>query len=129
MNERFNLKQFSERKVISEDMLNCNGTLFGGCTMGWMDLLGHRIAIHITQRTMFTAYADKIKFKSPAFLGELVEVNGSIKELGGVKLTLKLEVIANPDGDRRKVVEGDFTFVELDENMRPTRIHYPEGVL
>lgn len=123
--QEFNLSQFFERKIITEEMLNCNGTLFGGCAMGWMDLIGHHMAVFITKRTMFTAYADKIKFKTPAFLGEEVEIRGTIKELGAVKLILLMEVVANPDNECRKIVEGTFSFIEMDEKMKPTRIHYP----
>ena len=126
--EKLNLTQFTERKTVTEDMLNCNGTLFGGAAMSWMDLVGHHMAIHITKRTMFTAYVDKIKFKKPAFLGEVIEIRGCIKELGAVKLILQLEVVADPDMECRKIVEGLFTFVELDDKMRPTRIHYPTSI-
>lgn len=122
---KLSLEQFNERKIVTQDMLNSNGTLFGGYVLSWMDLIGHRMAIHITKRTMFTAYADKIKFKKPAFLNDEIEIRGTIKELGGVKLVLQMEVVANPDKECQKVVEGIFTFVELDNNMRPTRIHYP----
>lgn len=123
--DKFSLDRFNERKIVTQDMLNSNGTLFGGYVLSWMDLIGHRMAIHITKRTMFTAYADKIKFKKPAFLNDEIEIRGTIKELGGVKLVLLMEVVANPDKECQKVVEGIFTFVELDNNMRPTRIHYP----
>ena len=69
--------------------------------------------------------ADKIKFKKPAFLNDEIEIRGTIIELGAVKLVLQMEVVVNPDKECQKVVEGIFTFVELDNNMRPTRIHYP----
>ena len=80
--DKFSLDQFNERKIVTQDMLNSNGTLFGGYVLSWMDLIGHRMAIHITKRTMFTAYADKIKFKKPEFLQKL----GIDKSWAGNKL-------------------------------------------
>ena len=73
----------------------------------------------------YSRFSDRIKFKKPAFLNDEIEIRGTIIELGAVKLVLQMEVVANPDKECQKVVEGIFTFVELDNNMRPTRIHYP----
>ena len=114
------------RYVIDETMLNPNHTLFGGCAMGWMDKLGHNLAESITGKTMFTSSADKIKFLKPAFQGEVVEVKAEVENLGAIRLVVKTTVTADPDGpNRRDVLTGYFTFVQLDENYRPRPIHYP----
>lgn len=116
------------RYVVDESMLNVNNTLFGGEAMGWMDKVGHELSIDITHQTMYTAAADKIRFRSPAFLGETIEVKAEPLELGPVKLIVKLSVVADPDGPQRRVaLTGVYTYVQLDEQRRPHRITYPVG--
>lgn len=113
------------RFKVLEEMLNVNGTLFGGTVMGWMDKLGHSLACEMTGQIMYTSSADKIKFMKPVFLGEVVEVRAEPLEKGPVRLFIKLTVIADPDGvDRREAVTGIYTFVHVDENHRVKRIGY-----
>lgn len=114
------------RYVVTDEMLNVNGTLFGGRAMGWMDLLGHEMAIELTGcQTMFTFSADKIKFLKPVFPGETVEVVSEVEEKGAVKLLLRLTVWADPDGEqRRKALTGVFTFIATDDKFRPVRLKY-----
>ncbi len=115
------------RYKVLEKMLNVNHTLFGGEVMGWMDKVGHSLAVSITNKTMYTLTADKIKFLKPAYLNEIIEVKSEPLELGAVKLSLQLTAIADPDGEnRRTIATGIFTFVQVDEaTHRPQRISYP----
>ena len=95
--------------------------------MGWMDKVGHELSIDLTHHTMFTAAADKIRFRSAVLLGETVEVIARPLELGPVKLLVSLTVVADPDGpNRRTALTGIYTFVQVDEQMRPHRITYIE---
>lgn len=113
------------RYKVLERMLNVNGTLFGGDAMGWMDKVGHELAVSITNKTMYTFMADKIKFLKPVFLNEMVEVCAQPLELGPVKLSVQLTVTADPEGPNRRVaLTGIYTFVQLDEQHRPQRINY-----
>lgn len=115
----------SRRFKVENEMLNVNGTLFGGCAMGWMDKLGHELSVQLTGQTMYTFSADKIKFIKPVFLGEVVEVVASPLEKGPVKLLIALTLVADPDGEnRREAMTGVFTFVHADENHHAGRIHY-----
>lgn len=117
----------TRRYVVEESMLNINNTLFGGEAMGWMDKVGHELSIDLTHHTMFTAAADKIRFRSAVLLGETVEVTARPLELGPVKLQVSLTVVADPDGpNRRTALTGIYTFVQVDEQMRPRRITYIE---
>lgn len=111
--------------TVNEQMLNINGTLFGGTAMGWMDKAGHELSIDLTGKTMYTFTVDKIKFIKPVFLHETVEVLAQPYELGPVKLVLQLTLTADPNGpNRRTAITGLFTFVQVDEQYRPHRIQY-----
>ena len=114
------------RHVVDKSMLNCNNTLFGGEVLRWMDKVGHEVAVAVTRQMMCTLSADNIKFLKPAFEGELVEVKGEPVDLGPVKMKVLLTATADPDGqNRRDILTGNFTFIQIDENLRPRRINYP----
>lgn len=113
------------RYKVEEQMLNVNGTLFGGTAMGWMDKVGHQLSVELTHQTMYTLSADKIKFLKPVFLHEIADVRAEPIELGSFKLSILMTVIADPDGpNRREALRGIFTYVQLDKNHRPQRISY-----
>ncbi len=115
----------TQKYTVTESMLNINGTLFGGEAMGWMDQVGHEVATCITIKKMYTFTADKIKFIKPVFLNETVEVTGEPIELGAVKLSVKVTIIADPNGpNRRTALTGIFTFVQLNEEHQPEMIEY-----
>ena len=125
-------KERARRYVVDESKLNINKTLFGGEVMAWMDKVGHELAVELTQRTMCTAAADKIRFHKPAYLGETIEVVAKPLDLGPVKLVMALTATADPDGENRRVIlTGVYTFVQLDGKGRPQRISYhdPYGCL
>lgn len=120
------------RYVVDKSDLNINKTLFGGEVMAWMDKVGHELSVELTHHTMCTAAADKIRFHKPAYLGETIEVVARPLDLGPVKMVLELTAIADPDGaERRTILTGLYTFVQLDEKGRPHRISYhdPYGCL
>lgn len=116
---------WSKRYVVDESKLNCNNTLFGGEVMAWMDKVGHELSVELTQKTMCTASADKIRFRSPGYLGETIEVIAKPVELGPVKMIMELTAVADPDGEKRRVIlTGLYTFIQLDDKGRPHRIEY-----
>ncbi|MBR4815269.1 MAG: hypothetical protein IKZ67_07385 [Paludibacteraceae bacterium] len=125
-------KERARRYVVDESKLNINKTLFGGEVMAWMDKVGHELSVELTHHTMCTAAADKIRFHKPAYLGETIEVVAKPLDLGPVKIVLELTATADPDGaERRTILTGLYTFVQLDEKGRPHRISYhdPYGCL
>lgn len=118
-------RTWSKRYVVDETMLNCNNTLFGGRVMAWMDKVGHELSLELTHQTMCTSSADKIRFRSPGYLGETIEVTAKPTELGPVKMIMELTAVADPDGEKRRVIlTGYYTFIQLDEKGRPHRIEY-----
>lgn len=118
-------RTWSKRYVVDETMLNCNNTLFGGRVMAWMDKVGHELSVDLTQKTMCTSSADKIRFRSPGYLGETIEVVAKPVELGPVKMIMELTAVADPDGEKRRVIlTGLYTFIQLDGKGRPHRIEY-----
>lgn len=118
-------RTWSKRYVVDEMKLNCNGTLFGGEVMAWMDKVGHELSVELTHQTTCTASADKIRFRAPGYLGETVEVTAKPMELGPVKMIMELTAVADPDGDKRRIIlTGLYTFIQLDEKARPHRITY-----
>ncbi|MCQ2225750.1 MAG: hypothetical protein MJZ14_08540 [Paludibacteraceae bacterium] len=118
-------RTWSKRYVVDETMLNCNNTLFGGRVMAWMDKVGHELSLELTHQTTCTSSADKIRFRSPGYLGETIEVIAKPSELGPVKMIMELTAVADPDGENRRVIlTGYYTFIQLDEKGRPHRINY-----
>ncbi len=103
--------------VFPED-LNYAGTLFGGKVLAEMDLA----AAKATRRLLYgtgcdgavTASLDKVDFKKPAHLGDIIELKASIIELGRTSIKIYVHVSKeNQFGEIETICNATFIFVSL----------------
>lgn len=117
------IKEITTSKMVMPEHLNPAGNLFGGQMMAWMDKVTAMLALEFTGRNCVTVKADKIEFKEPVFLGDIVELKAATVQSGNT--SLKISIIAKArkaTGDRndsRFVSSSIFTFVAMDDN-KPT---------
>lgn len=103
--------------------LNYNGTLFGGTVMQHMDLAGVKVVRRILYSTeadgCVTASVDRIDFKKPAFLGDLIIITSEIKSFGRSSLQVSLKVMRESlKGETEEICAANFTFVAI-KDKRP----------
>lgn len=113
--------------VFPQD-LNYADTLFGGKVMAEMDIAG----VKVVRRALYgtgaegavTASVDRIDFKKPAFLGDLITMVAEIKTLGKSSLQIKISVSReSQQGFIEEICAANFTFVAM-KDKRP----FPHGL-
>lgn len=108
--------------VFPQD-LNYADTLFGGMTMQHMDIAGVKVVRRAIYETdcdgAVTASVDKIDFKKPAFLGDLITMKADIKAFGRSSIQVKITVTReSQSGDIEDICAANFTFVTM-KNKKP----------
>lgn len=115
--------------VFPQDM-NYAGSLFGGKVMAEMDIAG----VKVVRRALYgtgadgcvTASVDRIDFKKPAQLGDLITMTAVIKALGKssvqVRITVTRESLTG-DAIDEEICAANFTFVSV-KDKKP----YPHGL-
>jgi acyl-CoA hydrolase len=113
--------------VFPQD-LNYADTLFGGKVMAEMDIAG----VKVVRRALYgtgaegavTASVDRIDFKKPAFLGDLITMVAEIKTLGKSSIQIKISVSReSQQGFIEDICAANFTFVAM-ANKKP----FPHGL-
>lgn len=105
--------------VFPQDM-NYAGTLFGGKILAEMD----RAALKAARRLLYgtgcdgavTASFDKVDFRKPAHLGDIIELTATVTRLGRTSIQIHV-VVSKEDhfGDIEEICDASIVFVSLKE--------------
>jgi acyl-CoA thioesterase YciA len=108
---------------------NPKGDIFGGWIMSLMDMAGKMSATTIANGRVVTVAVDRIVFRQPVQVGDVVCCYTDIVRTGRSSITLSIEVWAmrQGQGERLKVTDATFTFVAVDDNGRPRPLPAIEG--
>lgn len=95
-----------------------NDILFGGKLMYEIDYAGAKIVRRATYDTdcdmIVTASTDKINFERPAFLGDIITMEATIKSLGRSSIVVNVKVEREGlDGAQEQICTASMTFVTL----------------
>jgi len=103
---------------------NANGDIFGGWLLAQMDLAGSVIATQTARTRVATVGIEAMSFKLPVFIGDEVSFYCKTLRIGNTSITVHIESWARGrlDETARKVTEGKFTYVAIDEDRRPVPI-------
>lgn len=107
---------------------NANGDIFGGWLVSQMDLAAGIATKKVTRGRSATVAIKNVSFLYPVSVGSIVSCYAEIVEIGRSSMHINIEVwIANSitQHGQRKVAEGLFVFVAIDENGRTRRIEVP----
>ena len=111
-------------EIVYPEDTNRQGTLFGGHALSLMDRLAFIVASRFARRPVVTACSERVEFRSPVRQGELVELIGTVAEVGRTSLRVRIEMFREDllTGDRSVCTTGEFVMVAVDEDGRPTPI-------
>ncbi|UNY98830.1 acyl-CoA thioesterase [Zhouia spongiae] len=111
-------------KAVFPNTTNHYDTLFGGTAMQLMDETAFITATRFSRQRMVTVSSDRIDFKKPIPAGTIVELIGKVTHIGNTSLKVKVDIYTEEmySEKREKSVSGEFTFVAIDENKKPTNI-------
>lgn len=92
---------------------NHHGTLFGGVGLAGMDKVAFIAASRHAAADFVTASCERVDFKAPARLGEIIEVAGRVRRVGTRSLGIEVELVAEAllSGERRLCGSGVFNMV------------------
>lgn len=107
---------------------NANGDIFGGWLVSQMDLAAGIATKQVTRGRSATVSIKDVHFLAPVSVGSVVSCYAEVVEIGRSSMQINIEVwISNSLTHRqRKVAEGLFVFVAIDENGRTRRIQSRE---
>ena len=111
-------------KTVFPNTTNHYDTLFGGTALFMMDEVAFITATRFTRKRCVTVSSDKIDFTKPIPAGTIIELIGSVARIGNTSIDVKVEIYIEQmySDHREKAISGNFTFVALDENKKPTKI-------
>jgi acyl-CoA thioesterase YciA len=100
---------------------NPRGDIFGGWIMSMMDMAGKMSATTVAGGRVVTVAVDRIVFRQPVNVGDVVCCYTEVLRTGRSSITLSIEVWAmrQGQGDRVQVTDATFTFVAVDDVGRP----------
>jgi len=111
-------------EVMMPHMANQVGNVHGGVILGMLDRVGAVSAIRHAQRICVTASVDRVDFREPIHLGELVTMYASVNYAHRTSIEVGVRVEAENllTGVRRHTNTCYLTFVALDEAGHPVPV-------
>jgi acyl-CoA hydrolase len=111
-------------EVMMPHMANHLGNVHGGVILGMLDRIGAVSAIRHSQRICVTASVDRVDFRQPIHLGELVTMYSSVNYAHRTSIEVGVRVEAENllTGARRHTNTCYLTFVALDDAGRPVPV-------
>jgi len=103
---------------------NIMGNVFGGVILALVDKVAAVAAIRHAHRECVTVSVDKVDFREPIHVGELVTALARVNFAGRTSMEVGVKVIAENviTGDKRHTNSCYVTYVALDQNGRPIEV-------
>lgn len=101
---------------------NANGTIFGGVILSYIDQAGAIEARRRYPHRYVTVAIDRVEFKQPVYVGDVLSFHGNIIRTGRTSLTVQVTVVATRFENPQIVVpvtEAQLVYVAIDENRQP----------
>ena len=116
------VRQLALRVVTMPRDTNPYGTIFGGVILSYIDQAGFVQALNHGDHTWVTASIERVDFKAPVQLGDIVNVYTRTIRTGTTSITIEAEVEAErcQTHAAKRVTTATLTMVALDDSGRPT---------
>jgi acyl-CoA hydrolase len=100
------------------------GHVFGGVVLAMMDKTAAVAAIRHSRSSCVTASIDRVDFREPIYLGDLVVMHASVNYVGRTSMEVGIRVEAEDllTGKRRHTNSCYMTFVAVDAAGRPVEV-------
>lgn len=109
---------------------NHYGTIFGGVILSYIDQAGFIHARTHGAHRWVTAAVDRVDFKSPVHVGDVVNFYTHTVREGTKSVTVAVEVEAErfTSGERHEVTSATLTMVSVDDHGKPIPFRSPPTV-
>jgi acyl-CoA thioesterase YciA len=116
------------RVVMMPRDTNPQGTIFGGVLLSYIDQAGAVAAREYQPHRFVTVAMDKVEFKQPVFVGDVLSFHAQVVKVGRTSLTVHVSVESQRFADPREVVpvtEAELVYVAVNENREPVPVGRP----
>ena len=117
--------KFQHHMMVRQEHLNQYGSLFGGRVLGVIDELAF-IACARTYpgRNFVTRAVRNAEFSAPAKLGDMLEFNFAVEDVGTTSVRVKVEMLIydGRGGEGAKSFDGSVVMVCVDDAGKPTPV-------
>lgn len=113
-----------QTSVVFPNDLNIYGTLFGGRLLELADWISGVVARRHSGKVCVTLALDSVKFHAPAKAGDILVFKASANRAWHTSMEVGVQVFAEDYKtlERRHIFSAYFTFVALDDNLKPSII-------
>jgi acyl-CoA hydrolase len=120
--------QHETSEIMMPQDANILDHVFGGVILAMMDKCAAVAAIRHARRSCVTVSIDRVDFKEPIHVGDLVVMKASVNYAGrtSMEVGVRVETEDMVSGVRRHTNSAYLTFVSVDRNGRPVEV--PEVV-
>jgi acyl-CoA hydrolase len=111
----------STTELVLPGNTNTHGTMFGGDVLALMDKTAAIAAIRFCRQPVVTASTERIDFRTPIRLGDIIEAFAHVIHTGRTSLIVRIDIYAERplQGERERCTTGYYSFVSIDEHGKP----------
>ena len=116
--------QHETSEIMMPQHANNLGHVFGGIVLAMMDKAAAVAAIRHARKPVVTASIDRVDFREPIHVGDLVVMKASVNYVGRTSMEVGVRVEAEDmlSGRRRHTNSCYLTFVAVDRQGRPVAV-------
>lgn len=119
-------------ELMEPNHANIMGNVFGGVILSLADRVAAVCAIRHSRRQCVTVSVDKVDFREPIHVGELVTGMARVNFAGKTSMEIGVKIIAEEisTGEKRHTNSCYLTYVALDDDGHPVEVPpvFPETV-
>lgn len=112
-------------EMVLPNDTNAIHNLRGGKILHWMDICSAISAGRHAESVVVTVSVDQVSFENPIKMGDVVHIESYVTRAFSTSMEVKIEVWAEnlPTKNRYKCNSAYYTFVALDSNGKPKKVH------
>ena len=113
-----------QTKLILPPDTNHHHTIFGGKVLSYIDEIAAITAMKHAKSEVVTASIDSVDFVSPAYAGEVLELEALVTSTGRSSMEVYVRVICKNliTSEERLTTESFITMVAINEQGKPTEV-------
>lgn len=119
------------KKYMMPNETNGMGNIFGGQLLTFMDWAGSYVARRACKNKVITRcvtrFMDKIEFKEPVHVNDIISCYGSVTKVGTTSVSVHVEVEADRQGKIIPVTQADLVFVAVNKRGKKVPVACAES--
>lgn len=115
---------FTEQQyLVRPSHINHYGRLFGGELLKWIDELAGIVAMRHSQAKVTTAAIDNLQFVAPAYLGDMIVLQGRVTSVGRSSMEIRVDTYRESiDGVRTMINRAYIDMVAIDADGKAIQV-------